>query len=632
MTHTTDYLNKQNVIKLSLLLLLLCNIKLLYAEDVTIKKSLKLGVNYSLLDADNNGVLRLNQNGVRDLDLIVDQDLYHIDFGENQIKEPFTERELIKKDLDLIIKNIAGGEENTKKPLRLVVNTEAIWAASDPKRRKEKSSGQSDEEYASQFKSIPVDKKYYDYLVEYAKILEDNNIKWTLSIGHIPPDWIKEVFKQTGADLGHSLPVSPKSEVWGAAKPWIEGMIKELKEFIGNGKTIEEIFIINEMMFSENDSTFSEDDLKSLYLKLRGYVIDSLENNGIRDVKVSWKLVGNFKAMPTHGLSDKIMKELLPQPDNIHNEGYELTNLIGINFYEGKGLKNGNACKGSIDGTLESDTYDILTHYRDDIPFKGDIYFTEYGSTIQYDNNQQLTDCIKYSFDNGVIYWAFYKWNEIRNFDKSLKNKEIVLGLKNAFTHLLYAFPDVPISSKYSEAITELRKMGVLHGNPDGTFRPEVDVNRAEFSKMLVGLADKAGKKFGEITDKELVDEFSDLKDDWYLSYIGKLKEGVLTLDKDGNEYFKGIVHGYPDGLFHPGDTINMAEMLKMIIQTFAEAAPREKGDEWYEQYLKPAMNKIEPIWNEDKNKFQSVTKDNAGMSVTREMAAKAMYDAYSNF
>jgi len=662
MTHTRDYLNKQNVIKLSLLLLLLCNVKISYAEDITIRKSLKLGVNYSLLDgceikhADGKVgyALRLDK-GERNLDLEIsqlgdhklsegDELLCGIDFGE-PIKESFTEKDLIEKDLNLIIERIAGGEENTKKPLKLVVNTEAIWAASDPTPRLRKESSETTPEafkaYASQLEQTAVDENYYKYLVEYAKILKEKNIKWTLSIGHIPPDWIRKEFDQTGKNVGHSLPVSPNSQVWRAAKPWIEGLIKELKEFIGNGKTIEEIFIINEMMFSKNDSTFSEGDLELLYLKLRGYVIDSLENNGIRDVKVSWKLVGNFKAMPTHGLSDEIMKELLPQPDNIHNEGHELTNLIGINFYEGKGLKDGNACKGSIDGTLESDTYDVLTHYREDILFKGDIYFTEYGSsTIPFENNQQLTDCIQYSFDNGVTYWAFFKWNDIRNI-KNYANNEIVIGLKNTFTRLLYAFPDVPISSNYSEAITELRKMGVLHGNPDGTFRPQDKLNRAEATKIIVKTAEAAGIQM-QPTDEELSEIFSDTQ------------SGEWCLDKDGkpwcNEYIgklyhRGSIAGYPDGRFLPGKTVSRAEMLKMVILTFSEdeGIYSEKTCQegvWFCQYVEKAeKDGIEPLHNG--SKFVSINpnphdlsdvvdKDGNEILATREETVKAVYDAYT--
>lgn len=658
MIHTRYFSSRQNIIKLSLFLLLLCNVNLSHAEDALIPKSLKLGVNYSLLDADEKGVLRLDQNGMRNLDFEVNQDLYRIDFGEDQIKEPFTERDVIKKDLKLIIDNIAGGEENTKKPLKLVVNTEAIWAASDPTPRPRKESSETTDEayeaYASQLEGTAVDEEYYSYLVEYAKILREKNIKWTLSIGHVPPDWIRKEFEETGEDVGDSLPVSPDSKVWRAARPWIEGLIGALKEdnFIGNDKTIEEIFIINEMTFSGNGSISSNEEkkLKSLYLQLRGYVIDSLKKNGIFDVKVSWKFKGDIGAMQNGGLSDETMEDLLPNSNDTTNEDYEITNLIGINFYEGQGLlKDGPgsdrrdakyACIGSSEEhELQSDTYNVINHYTGEastLNFDGNIYFTEYGTpnTVSPFKSDELTNCIQYSFDNGVTYWAFYKWNEIRNI-KNNANNEIVLGLANAFTRLLYAFPDVPISSKYSEAITELRKMGVLHGNPDGTFRPKKLVNRAEFSKMLVELAEneEIEKEFGEITDEELVKKFPDLKDPWYLVYIGKLKEGVLTLDENGTDYFKGIIHGYDDGLFRPEQTINMAEMLKMIILTFAEAKPNKQDTKWYDQYVNPAMNEIEPIWDENNNEFKSVkTRDEAAILVTREMAAKAMYDAYSTF
>ena len=46
-------------------------------------------------------------------------------------------------------------------------------------------------------------------------------------------------------------------------------------------------------------------------------------------------------------------------------------------------------------------------------------------------------------------------------------------------------FPDVPATHPFVQAIDGLVQMGVINGNPDGTFRPGDPVNRAAMLKML---------------------------------------------------------------------------------------------------------------------------------------------------
>ena len=46
-------------------------------------------------------------------------------------------------------------------------------------------------------------------------------------------------------------------------------------------------------------------------------------------------------------------------------------------------------------------------------------------------------------------------------------------------------FPDVPDGYMYQEEIEMLVGAQVINGNPDGSFKPERGVNRAEMLKML---------------------------------------------------------------------------------------------------------------------------------------------------
>ena len=57
-------------------------------------------------------------------------------------------------------------------------------------------------------------------------------------------------------------------------------------------------------------------------------------------------------------------------------------------------------------------------------------------------------------------------------------------------------FSDIAGTEKYANAVTFLNSLGVINGYEDGTFRPLENVNRAEFTAMIVkaaGLGDFAG-------------------------------------------------------------------------------------------------------------------------------------------
>jgi hypothetical protein len=96
------------------------------------------------------------------------------------------------------------------------------------------------------------------------------------------------------------------------------------------------------------------------------------------------------------------------------------------------------------------------------------------------------------------------------------------------------------------EAIVALIDEGIITGYPDGTFKPEDPVTRAEFSKMVARAF--AVRAAGEPT-------FSDIEDNWAKTYIAALTEA-------------GIVSGFPDGTFRPSKDISRAEMTQILVRT----------------------------------------------------------------
>ena len=49
------------------------------------------------------------------------------------------------------------------------------------------------------------------------------------------------------------------------------------------------------------------------------------------------------------------------------------------------------------------------------------------------------------------------------------------------------AFSDVSVSTQYADAIKYAETNGIVSGYPDGSFKPLSRINRAEFTKIIVG-------------------------------------------------------------------------------------------------------------------------------------------------
>lgn len=133
-------------------------------------------------------------------------------------------------------------------------------------------------------------------------------------------------------------------------------------------------------------------------------------------------------------------------------------------------------------------------------------------------------------------------------------------------------FSDVPTSSPAYDAINYVQSEGIVSGYPDGTYKPNATVNRAELTKIIVeSLFDENDI---ESCDTEQI-QFSDINDDaWYVPYLCVAVED-------------GIISGYEDGTFHGERTVNLAEASKIITKgIFEDIDPPADWEEWYTPYV----------------------------------------------
>lgn len=96
-------------------------------------------------------------------------------------------------------------------------------------------------------------------------------------------------------------------------------------------------------------------------------------------------------------------------------------------------------------------------------------------------------------------------------------------------------------------AVEEVKAIAYIKGYPDGTFKPQANVTRAEAAQMFATLLN-GGTNFGT----SQATKFSDASDDWYSKAVNYVVG-------------KGLISGYPNGTFKPNDSITRAEFAQMI-------------------------------------------------------------------
>lgn len=130
-------------------------------------------------------------------------------------------------------------------------------------------------------------------------------------------------------------------------------------------------------------------------------------------------------------------------------------------------------------------------------------------------------------------------------------------------------FNDIELSN-YKNAIIYLKQNGIVSGYDDGSFKPLNPINRAEFTKIVVGTIEPnpSGSSC-----------FSDVKDEWFAPYVCYAKAN-------------NVIGGYNDGSFKPNQNINLAEALKIVLLALKIDLSSNAGSNWYDVYLNTATSK----------------------------------------
>ena len=120
------------------------------------------------------------------------------------------------------------------------------------------------------------------------------------------------------------------------------------------------------------------------------------------------------------------------------------------------------------------------------------------------------------------------------------KSREEIWSMTNSF-------PDVGSTDWHNKAISTLVNGSIIKGYPDGTFRPNVYMSRAELATIAAKFA-----TVEDIANATGMASFSDISGHWAESYIALA--GAL-----------GYVQGYGDGTFRPNEPITRVEVATLL-------------------------------------------------------------------
>ena len=209
---------------------------------------------------------------------------------------------------------------------------------------------------------------------------------------------------------------------------------------------------------------------------------------------------------------------------------------------------------------------------------RGDVFTGDFDASVDFsddNNNVEISErgIDQDDFKSGVYTGSFEAVDDgsekiVMSYKlegKSVKknsSKFTILGPNDAVE-----FKDVSKRDKYYDAIRALSKARVINGRPDGTFGADDSVNRVEALKfVLEGVSEDLSSGHSPFDDVE--------NDGWYSPYLY-------------TAYQRGVVSGYEDGTFKPGNEVNKVEFLTMLFKGMDVEVPQEADVAPYEDVPK---------------------------------------------
>lgn len=165
--------------------------------------------------------------------------------------------------------------------------------------------------------------------------------------------------------------------------------------------------------------------------------------------------------------------------------------------------------------------------------------------------------------DDHFAYLFGYNDNTVRP-DKTITRAEVATifyrllrdDVRSQYFTRSNSFSDVNAGNWFNTAVSTMANAGIVNGYPDGTFRPNAPITRAEFATITAKFDSKSASSSST---------FTDVAGHWAKQYIDRAAE-------------LGWITGYGDGSFRPNQNITRAEAATMINRVL-NRAPQSASD-----------------------------------------------------
>lgn len=136
-------------------------------------------------------------------------------------------------------------------------------------------------------------------------------------------------------------------------------------------------------------------------------------------------------------------------------------------------------------------------------------------------------------------------------------------------------YPSDVENTPYAAAVKTLMNKKIMTGYPDGTFKPENLISRAEIAVAVTKMVNRTG----EVEEKAKLDLFTDLDGYvWAEGYINTLAKA-------------GIVKGMTETTYAPAKNVSYAELITLLIRTKGGAASElDAMSNWPNNYIQYAQ------------------------------------------
>ena len=232
----------------------------------------------------------------------------------------------------------------------------------------------------------------------------------------------------------------------------------------------------------------------------------------------------------------------------------------------GGGIGDGDSIYLSVEEyEPEKGAKDIATDAEVKATFNLNIKAVDLGKVYIEDSKGKIVRGVKASisgkvltiehdeFAGGVTYRVVIPAKTVGVRNSSETNREISWKFTTAVEDIEECtFDDVTGAHWAAEMIEELCLKGYINGYPDGTFKPDNNITRAEMTKILVKVQGL------EEADPDMP-QFKDVNpSDWYYGYIEAAARA-------------GLVKGYETGEFRPNQKITREEIAALICRAMGK-------------------------------------------------------------